>query len=166
MLLHICIFLGGIFSRFQLCLLNMGGVYTPSDSHDHSYHGTHNRTSNHIGARSIVRSPSLVPLVLSFNSCFHCTTVAYRRKIYRKIQCIYIAQRSLWIVRVSYEYFFICDYFGNSLRTISIFFGRTTVYCFCSSVNCEMGLNYCFIFYFCRRIVFFVIIKSEWVIMD
>ena len=130
MLLHICIFLGGIFSRFQLCLLNMGGVYTPSDSHDHSYHGTHNRTSNHIGARSIVRSPSLsrVPIVLSFNSCFHCTTVAYRRKIYRKIQCVYIAQRSLRSCEIRTNTFFICDYFGNNWRFISNFFGRTNIW--------------------------------------
>lgn len=52
----------------------MGGIYyTPSDAHEHSYHGTHDRTSNRIGARPIVRSPGLSrdPIALSFSSRFH-----------------------------------------------------------------------------------------------
>lgn len=67
-------------------------------------------SSNCIGARSIVRSFCLScnQLALFYNTLFHCTKDAYRRKIYHRIQCIYIAQRSHWIVRVSYKYFFIC----------------------------------------------------------
>lgn len=128
-MLHIWIFLGGIFSRFQLFLLNVGGVYTPSNSHDHSYYGTLNRTSNRIGARSIVRSSGLSrdPIVLFLHSRFHCTTVAYRCKLYRKVQCVYIAHRSLRSCKSRTNTFFICNYFGNNVRFISFFFGRTNI---------------------------------------
>lgn len=66
-------------------------------------------------------------IVISYNTRVHCTTVAHRRKIHRKCQCVYIAQRLLWIVRVSYRYFFICDYFSNSLQTIFDLFVRTKI---------------------------------------
>lgn len=58
---------------------------------------------------------------------YHCTTVAYIRKIYCNIQCVYTVQRSLWILRVLYEYFFLRDYFSNSLQIISIFSVRAPV---------------------------------------
>lgn len=51
----------------------------------------------------------------------YCTTVAYWRKIYRKIYSVYNAQRTpIKIVWISYEYFFKCDDFDNSLRSISL----------------------------------------------
>lgn len=67
------------------------------------------------------------PSASSYNTCFLCTTVEHRRKIYRKIQWIYIAQRLLWIVRVSYSFFFICDYFGDSLWTMYNLFDCTII---------------------------------------
>lgn len=87
------------------------------------------RSADCIGARPIVRlsGHSCDPIALSYSTRFHCTSVAYQRKIYSKIHCIYIAERSLWIVRVLYEYFFICKYLVNSLRPISDIFGRTNI---------------------------------------
>lgn len=69
------------------------------------------RSSNRVGTRSVVRSFCLScdSIALSNNTWLQCTTIACRRKIYRKIQYVYIAQRSLWIVRVSYKFFLICD---------------------------------------------------------
>lgn len=55
-----------------------------------------------------------------FNTCFHFTAVAYRSKI-----CI--AQWSLYIKQILYEYFFICDYFCNSLLSKSKVFGCTNI---------------------------------------
>lgn len=50
------------------------------------------RSSYCIAARSIVRSFSLScdPIALYYNTCFHCKTVAYWRRLNRKIQCVVI----------------------------------------------------------------------------
>lgn len=114
-----------IFSCIQLFLLKRVGhrrYICPSDSYER-------RSSIHIGARSIVWLSSLPcdPIAISYNTRFNWTTVAYRCKKNRKVQLGYIAQRSSWIVRVSYEYFFIRDYFGKSLRTISNILGFTNI---------------------------------------
>lgn len=114
-----------IFSCIQLFLLKRVGhrrYICLSDSCER-------RSSYHICERSIVWSSGLPcdPIALSHNTRFNWTTVAYRCKKNRKVQLGYIAQRSSWIVRVSYEYYFICDYFGKSLRTISNIFGFTNI---------------------------------------
>lgn len=80
MLINFCFFLGSIFTCIQLCLLKsvVNGLYSSSDLHEHSFHGTNDRTSNRIGARSIVRSldHSRVFIAFSYNPCFYCTIVA------------------------------------------------------------------------------------------
>lgn len=119
MLMYLCLFLGSIFSCIQLCLLKCvgNGRYTSSDLHGHSYHGTHDRTSNRIGARSIVRSldHSRVFIAFSHNTCFYCTIVANTC-----LMCFHD--------RVSFvQYFFICNYFGNSFRYKSKRLGRTHI---------------------------------------
>lgn len=93
------------------------------------------RSSGRIGARSIVRSSGFTcyPIAVSYNTSFNCTTVAYRLKINRKIKWLYNARRSLWIVRVSYFYFFLCIYFDNNLRTIS-----NVHECFVASVRAQI----------------------------
>lgn len=57
------------------------------------------RLSDRIGTRLIVRLVGLlcypIALHVSYNTRFLCSKVVYRRQIYRKIQCIYIAQQSL-----------------------------------------------------------------------
>lgn len=60
------------------------------------------RSTNCNGACSIVQLSGLLwdPIALFYNTPFHCTTDAFRHKIYCKIQCAYIAQRLLWIVQV------------------------------------------------------------------
>lgn len=114
-----------IFSCIQLFLLKRVGhrrYICLSDSCER-------RSSYHICERSIVWSSGLPcdPIAWSYNTRFNWTTVAYRCKKNRKVQLGYIAQRSSWIVRVSYEYYFICDYFGKSLRTISNIFRFTNI---------------------------------------
>lgn len=145
------IFLGSIFSWFQLFLLkNIGnGQYVyPSDSFEHSYNGMHDRTSTtssialaHVHA--VVRSTGLPCdyIALSYNTRFYCTTVEYSCKIYCKIQCVYIAQQSLWIVRVLYKYFFIWYYFGNSFWAISTFLVAWIFCPFCLCNNSERGFK-------------------------
>lgn len=155
MLMQICFFLGGIFSQFQLCLLNMGNVYTPFDSHGHSYHVTHNRKSSHIGAHSFVRSSSLsrVPIVLSFNSCFHCTTFAYRRKTSQDSMRLHRTSLA-YIVRNSYEYFF--SYAINSATNDETYFFSVAriIGRFCSYTNCEMCFRRSSLIRAIRRVFF------------
>lgn len=67
------------------------------------------------------------PFASSYTYCFYCKTVAYRHKLYWKIQSIYITQRLLWIVRVSYPSFVKCDYFGDSLWTMYNIFDCTII---------------------------------------
>lgn len=115
-----------IFSCIQLFLLKRVGhrrYICPSDSYER-------RSSIHIDARSIVRSSSLPcdPIAISYNTRFNWTTVAYRcKKIARFNAVTSQLHGSSWIVRVSYEYFFIRDYFGKCLRTISNIFGFTNI---------------------------------------
>lgn len=138
---------GGIISCFQLCLLKCvwNGRYRPPLTRRCCF--TVKRmigrlSYNLFGAGLIVRKSwiSCDPISLSYNTRFHCITVAYRRKIFRKIQPFYIVLRSIWIVRVSYEYFFICDYFDSSLRILSNFFSVARIFCrWC--VNFERGFS-------------------------
>lgn len=67
------------------------------------------------------------PIIWSFMLSYRIILQIYRHDIHNTIQCVYISQRSLWIVRVSHDYYFINKLFVKSLRTIPNFFGRTTI---------------------------------------
>lgn len=76
--------------------------------------------------RSIVRLSgfSCDPIALSYNTRVHFTIVAYRRKIYRNIQCVLIVQQSLLIMSN------LCNYFQQQFtnHTFYIFIlGRTNI---------------------------------------
>lgn len=74
------------------------------------------RSANCIGARPTVRlaGNSCDPIALSYSTRFHCTSVAYKRKIYSKIHCIYIAERRF----ESCEFCMSTFSFANTLWTV------------------------------------------------
>lgn len=91
LLILLVIVLGGISPCIQLFLLKSvengdEGINTLSDSYKHSYDKTNDLTKRRlsycIGTRSIVRPSGLScnHIALSYNTRFHCTIVAYRRK--------------------------------------------------------------------------------------
>lgn len=88
--------------------------------------------SNRIGACSIVQSHVLSSL--SYNTCFHFTAVAYRSKI-----CI--AQWSLYIKQISYEYL------SNVIISATVYYPNlkllvAQIFChFCLCTNCERTFN-------------------------
>lgn len=90
--------------------------------------------------RSIVRLSgfSCDPIRLSYNTRVHFTIVAYRRKIYRNIQCVLIAQQSLLIM----SKLKCAIIFSNSLQTrpfIYLFWVARIFYRFCSCTNYKRG---------------------------
>lgn len=121
-LLQLFIFWGNILSCIQLCLLKafeIDGIYTPSDPHEHSYHGAHTRTS---AARPVTLAhfQSSDPLItrvmlsnylISFWMRFHRTSVA--------VDCantFTFHKRLFWF---------------NSLLFKSQLFGRKSICCYC-----------------------------------
>lgn len=94
------------------------GIYTPSDPHEHSYHGTHNRTNaarpvelaNFHSCDPLITRVILSNYLIPFWMCFHRTLVA--------VDCSKIF------------FYFICDYFGNSLQSKSKLFGRNSICCY------------------------------------
>lgn len=83
------------------------------------------------------------PLALSNNARFYCTTITYRRNLYRKIQSVYIAQRSLWIVWISYRYFLYAIILAAVKEPYLIFLVNQIFCRFCSCANCKRGTVLC-----------------------
>lgn len=111
---------GGIISCFQLCLLKCvgNGRYRPPLTHRCCF--TVKRmigrlSYNLFGAGWIVRKSwiSCDPISLSYNTRFHFITVAYRRKIFRKIQ-IYLHRTTVDLNRASFVRVLLHIYFFRS----------------------------------------------------
>lgn len=105
-------------------------TYNSYDSHNHSYHKTHDRTRV---ARPIAFAHVHLrdPIALSYNTHFLCTTVAYRRMIYRTIKCI--AHRANFIRILFHIRVFLATVYDQNLH-----FSVARIFCyFGSCANCE-----------------------------
>lgn len=104
-----------VFNHFYWRVTETGGtcIDIPSDSHGHSCNVTHERTS---AARPIalVHVQSSDYLVTRAILLHYHTALAYQRKIYSKIHCIYIAERRF----ESCEFCMSTFSFANTLWTV------------------------------------------------
>lgn len=107
------------------------------------------RSANCIGARPIVRlsGHSCDPIALSHSTRFHCTSVAYQRKIYSKIHCIYIAERRF----ESCEFCMSTFSFANTLWTVYdpyLIFSVARIFCSPARASIVKGTEDAFKFNF------------------
>lgn len=105
-------------------------TYTPSDSFAHSYDETHDRSS-------AVRPIAMAHVRSSDHLVFRIRTILshYQTILTFIVQQLHLDTRYVLCI---------CNYFGNSLRTISNFFCCTKILSslVCSNANCGRGFKY------------------------